>query len=353
MIINKNVVFRVDSSHEIGNGHLIRCIAIAQKLKKLKYSINFICSNLDGNQNKLIIKNKFKLILINKKYKRFSESEDSIQTIKKLNRFKNIQIFFVDHYFLSKNWEKKIKKFCNKLVVIDDLNHRKHHCDYYINFSYYKKNNYLKKNISKNSSLLLGHNYTIIRKEFINLKSKKIRNNYLKKNIKNILIFTGSSDPTLISMKILKNILELKLKLNITLINNSTDKVFIKFKKDYLSNKNIKFLKFSNKIQNLIVTSDLIICSTSSIFLECCFFLKPTISIQTEKNQDNIKEFIINKNISLVIDNFRKKNLDNFKNSFIKIYNNYSFRKTMVKNMNKIIDGKGVNRIVNKLIDIN
>ena len=63
MSINKNVVFRVDSSHEIGNGHLIRCIAIAQRLKKLKYSINFICSNFDGNQNKLIIKNNYNLNL--------------------------------------------------------------------------------------------------------------------------------------------------------------------------------------------------------------------------------------------------------------------------------------------------
>ena len=53
-----------------------------------------------------------------------------------------------------------------------------------------------------------------------------------------------------------------------------------------------KFIKFSNRIQNLIVSSDLIICTTSSIFLECCFFLKPTISIQTQKNQDNINESI-------------------------------------------------------------
>ena len=354
MSIKKNVAFRVDSSHEIGNGHLVRCIAIAQKLKKLTYNINFICSDFDGNQNKLIIKNNFKLILIkNKKNKRISETKDSNQTIKKLSIFKSIQILFVDHYYLSSNWEKKIKKFCNKLVVIDDLNYRKHYCDYYINFNYYKKNNILKKNINKNSNLLLGHNYAIIRNELINLKKKCNKNKYLKKNIKNILIFTGSSDPSLISMKILKKILELELRLNITLINNSSDNTFIKLKKNYLKNKNIKFIKFSNKIQNLIVSSDLIICTTSSIFLECCFFLKPTISIQTQKNQDNIKEFIIKKNISLVIDYLRKKNLDNFKSSFKKLYYNYSFRKTIVKNMNKIIDGKGVNRIVNKLIDVN
>ncbi len=46
------VVFRVDSSSQIGSGHLMRCLTLAKMLKEVE--IMFISRNLSGNLNFLI-----------------------------------------------------------------------------------------------------------------------------------------------------------------------------------------------------------------------------------------------------------------------------------------------------------
>ena len=120
------IAFRVDSADSIGAGHIRRCLKLAEDLKNKSKKIYFITKNLSGNFNKLIDKKKFKVILI----KNLSSDWKSTKLICK--KFK-INILIVDHYQLGINWEKKIKKNVDKLVVVDDFSKKKHHCDLIIN----------------------------------------------------------------------------------------------------------------------------------------------------------------------------------------------------------------------------
>ena len=43
-----NVIFRVDASEQIGSGHFIRCLNLAERLRKDDYEVAFICMNLPG-----------------------------------------------------------------------------------------------------------------------------------------------------------------------------------------------------------------------------------------------------------------------------------------------------------------
>ena len=43
------VVFRVDASLEIGTGHVMRCLTLAQVLKDNGASVDFICREHEGN----------------------------------------------------------------------------------------------------------------------------------------------------------------------------------------------------------------------------------------------------------------------------------------------------------------
>ena len=57
----KKATFRVDSSTKIGAGHLMRCLTIADELKKCGYEVTFICRNLSGNLISLI---NYKVIIL-------------------------------------------------------------------------------------------------------------------------------------------------------------------------------------------------------------------------------------------------------------------------------------------------
>ena len=48
------VLFRVDSSSQMGVGHLMRCLTLADELEKQNHSAAFICRELKGNLIKSI-----------------------------------------------------------------------------------------------------------------------------------------------------------------------------------------------------------------------------------------------------------------------------------------------------------
>ena len=58
-----NILFRVDSSSTIGTGHIMRDLVLAKQYKGA--DITFATQDLNGNINKKIIKNGYKVKLCN------------------------------------------------------------------------------------------------------------------------------------------------------------------------------------------------------------------------------------------------------------------------------------------------
>ena len=130
------IAFRVDCSSKIGSGHLMRCIRLSKSLKKNEKEIYFIINKSDylSEIRKLISKENLKLILINNKRNNLSYKLDAKSTIKILKK-KKIKKLIVDNYEIDSKWEKKVKKYTEKLIVIDDLANRKHYCDIIIDIN--------------------------------------------------------------------------------------------------------------------------------------------------------------------------------------------------------------------------
>ena len=61
----KKVAFRVDSSFEIGSGHVMRCLALAEPLREQGAKIFFLCKDFEGNFNSHVEKKGFKLHVLN------------------------------------------------------------------------------------------------------------------------------------------------------------------------------------------------------------------------------------------------------------------------------------------------
>ena len=274
------VFFRTDASLEIGHGHVTRCLTLANALRKFGADCNFICKK---NKNNLIEKIKtegFNVYEIsNLKY------QDANQTIKILK--KKIDWLIIDHYKIDKDWEKKLRLYAKKIMVIDDLANRQHDCDLLLdqNLILNYKTRY-RNIINKNCKTLLGPQYALLQPEYAKfhktLPSKTSR-------VNRILVFFGGSDQFNITELVILSFLKLnnnsiKLDVVISINNPYLSKIKLLTKK----NKNIKIHNFRSSLASLMIKADISIGACGSTSWERCCLGLPSIVITVAENQKPI-----------------------------------------------------------------
>lgn len=177
-----NVLIRTDASVEIGSGHVMRCLTIAQLLLERGHQVSFLMKPLLGNLIDFVRAKGFSVV-------------DSIS---------KVDLCIIDHYEVDVTWEKEARFFAKKIVVIDDLANRTHDCDVLLDQNvvphYQSRYDDL---VPEHCVKLLGPNYLMMREEFIEERKKlRIRTG----TVNRILIFMGGTDPTHETMKVLNAI---------------------------------------------------------------------------------------------------------------------------------------------------
>ena len=136
-----DIVFRLDVSLDIGQGHLIRCLNLANEMRKrgkrclfiingiTEYIINLIesnghqCSELNAIQNEGGDNEKFNYL---------NDVNATIELIIKSEP----EWMVVDHYNIDALWHKEIRPYVKNIMVIDDLANRDYECDILLDASY-------------------------------------------------------------------------------------------------------------------------------------------------------------------------------------------------------------------------
>ena len=165
-----NIVFRADSSLDIGTGHIMRCLALAKELTKLGSSCSFISQDKIGNIGSLILDQGYELLLIpdfdNKNESTYSYSEfDSLHTKIKIKN-QTFDWLIVDNYLLDEHWEISLRNYYKKLLVIDDLANRVHRCDILLDQNLGRTSNDYINLLPSSTQICLGPNYSLLRSEF-------------------------------------------------------------------------------------------------------------------------------------------------------------------------------------------
>ena len=106
--MKRNLAFRINLKENFGLGHLIRCLRIANIIKK-RYQIYFVCDNLSEKSEIRKYLNSYKIINIYTKNNFFNEKEDSKKFLSKFNQVK-LDVVIVDDYRIGKIWHIAIKK---------------------------------------------------------------------------------------------------------------------------------------------------------------------------------------------------------------------------------------------------
>lgn len=294
------VLIRTDASFEIGTGHVMRCLTLANILSEYGAAVSFICRELPGNMC-CFIENKGYIVYRLKQNKREEIEQitphshwltvnwetDVLETIHLLKSQNKFDWLIIDHYALDEKWETKIKPFTKKIMVIDDLADRRHECDILLDQNYYFNKEFRYESlVPKHCKRYLGPEYTLLRHEFI-MQDRKIHSG----SIKRLLIYFGGTDSTNETKKAIESLLLLKkndIKVDVIVGKNN------RFYKDIQTLcKQYSFLNYHlnvSNMANLVNAADLAIGACGTTTWERLYLGLPTIVVSVAENQKLIAE---------------------------------------------------------------
>lgn len=343
------IVFRVDSSTQIGSGHLMRCLTLAErKRKQYQADVIFIMRDLEGNLIDLVEKKCFKSIILPKSNVDYNldgyeewltvpQSVDAEEVKKSLQDIGQVDLLIVDSYAIDINWETIVRPFVKQIMVIDDLADRKHDCDVLLDQNFYlNKESRYNSLVPNHCKLCLGPEYALLREEFYEVK-KNLRKR--DGNIKNILVFFGGSDITNETMKALKAIIMLDRKditVNVIVGQSNQNKDMIASFCD-----NYDYMNYYCQVDNIaefMNKADLSIGAGGTTIWERCFMELPSIVVSIADNQHAGCEFIAgNTGIIYYIGKNDFVSTTDIKNAISNIDN--SWYSSMITNMKKLLGG--------------
>ena len=217
------VVFRVDASLQMGTGHVMRCLTLAEHVKQQGGSCQFICRDHPGNLFDLIRGRGFELTILPREVgKHGLDSEQSGADINhggwlacdwKLDAEQTVAAIgncqpdwlVVDHYALDKAWESVVRPYIGLLMVIDDLADRFHVSDLLLDQNLGRDPLDYAHLTPAHSVKLTGPKFALLRPEFASLRGDSLRRRSVSK-LSKVLITMGGVDKLNASGKVLRTL---------------------------------------------------------------------------------------------------------------------------------------------------
>lgn len=293
--------FRTDASIQIGIGHVMRCLTLADALREGGARSMFFCRQHDGNLIDLIKQRGHEVIALPKLQSDdviFSEepshaawlgthwSTDANATRQALGQM-YLDWMVVDHYALDRNWERNLRPHCKRMMVIDDLADRQHDCDFLLDQNLGRQIDDYRDLVPESATLLIGPQFAVLRPEFARLRSKSLARR-AHPTLKQLLITMGGVDKDNMTGQVLTMLqaIQLPLDLKITVVMGAHA--------PWLNNVCEQSAKMSwptkvlvgvSNVAELMAYSDLAIGAAGSTSWERCCLGLPTIVFALADNQ--------------------------------------------------------------------
>lgn len=356
-----NVVFRADASLQIGTGHIMRCLTLADALREQGAQCTFLCRPHAGHLLALVAQRGHKALALGEPQENFnapadpahaawlgtSWADDAKQIMHALVG-QAVDWLVVDHYALDARWEEALRNQAKHIMVIDDLADRSHACDLLLDQTFGRLANDYQPLVPDGCLLLCGSKYALLRPEFAALREYSLKRRE-KPVLKELLINMGGVDKDNVTGAVLRALQRSLLPedCRLTVVMGQTAP-WLENVQDLACKmqKQTRVLVNVENMAQLMADSDLAIGAAGSTSWERCCLGLPSISLLIAENQKLIISNLANSESLIPLD---PSFLDSDLCSIIEFrINTYRLRKLSCRS-SLITDGQGVKRTV-KLI---
>lgn len=183
-----DVLFRADASIDIGTGHIMRCLTLADMLSEAGFECGFVCRAHRGNLIGLIRHRGFPVAelplevngekpndgkLAHAHWLGVDWQTDARQTVAAIGNVRPDWVV-VDHYALDIRWERFLRSSCRYLMVLDDLADREHDCDLLLDQSLGRVASDYQPLTPANCQIRAGAHFALLRPQFVQRRSDSL-----------------------------------------------------------------------------------------------------------------------------------------------------------------------------------
>lgn len=294
------VLFRADASLEIGTGHIMRCLTLADALRTRGGECTFVSRPHKGHLLELIAKRGHSTIALPTNSQDFIAPNkpahaawlgaawraDVEQTRQALSGHK-VDWLVVDHYALDHQWEHSMRDIAEQIMVIDDLADRSHDCDLLLDQNLGRNVKDYDGMLPKHAKTFVGPRYALLRPEFVQARPLSLARRG-KATLTNLLITLGGVDKDNVTGKVLEALhaapLPADLKITVVMgphapwLNNVTE---LSAQMPWPT----KVLSDVSNMAELMINHDLAIGAAGATSWERCCLGVPTIITVLAENQ--------------------------------------------------------------------
>ena len=344
------IVFRADGNSNIGLGHVMRNLSIADAFRQVGETCCFIMAEdvLRG----LVEERGYEVRVLGTSNDRMPEEMPLLTPVLEELR---PRLVFVDSYFVTEKYLKALHKICSTmgagLVYLDDVLAFPYACDVLINYNIFASEDAYKKLYALCSDgacprMLLGTSYAPLRAEFQRLPDRNVR-----KGATDVLISTGGADFEHICVEMVRAVLH----------HDEWKKYRFHFVVGAMNEDKPEICELARQAQNvflhenvrnmseLMQSCDVAISAAGSTMYELCATQTPTITYILADNQIPGAEGFASKGVLQNAGDVRELGVEvlveNVLIQAVELLKNYEERVEISRRMKNVVDGNGAERV--------
>ena len=363
------IVFRVDASLQIGTGHVMRCLTLADGLQTLGAECLFICREHPGNLIDFIRGKGYITHVLptagsattllpaadewpgvaHANWIATSQAQDATECAAILGGHRTDWLV-VDHYALDARWECALKPYFDKLLVIDDLADRPHCCDLLVDQTFGRNVSDYQSLVSATCTLLCGSQYALLKPEFAALRAYSLERRR-DGRVQHLLITMGGVDKDNVTGRVLHALKasELPADCRITVVMGVTAPWLadVRLAAETMPWPTTVKVGIGNMAQ-LMADSDLAIGAAGATSWERCCLGLPTVLIVLAVNQSEVGRGLEQAGAARVLSDTHEIAAD-LPQQLNDLLGSSEQRAAMSRSAISIVDGSGVTSVLREL----
>ncbi len=298
------IAIRADASLDIGSGHIMRCLALAEILKSQGHLVIFYCQTLPGNLITRIHERGFttrgidtpaseeNLLTGYGSWLTRTQSEDAAAFCVQA---KDVELVVVDHYALDQNWERQIQQQLSvPVLAIDDLK-RLHSANIILDQTLGRSQS----EYDAQGVALCGSQYALLSQAFANAREHAFERALSNHPIRVLMSFGGVDQHNMTGSALNSLVSCQNLEITVLLPPYAPHYHEIKSLADSLAN--VTHIPFSDQMDALMLSHDMAIGAPGTTSWERACLGLPSIMIPIAENQLDVCEQLCRHNIALML----------------------------------------------------